>query len=357
LREKMIHPQTIEDPETKKPITRPGWCRTHANRQIKRVCQVFSWAVGQEMIAAQVHQALLAVEPLRKGRSEARETAPIRCVAEQHVDQVIVKLPPAVRALVELQELCGARGGELFKLRGVDIDMSPTSPDGRRDCIDCTKTKPCPKHSVWLYKPRLHKTAYLGHEREIRFGPRAQGLLRPFLKSDLNAPLFSPVTSEATRRAEKHRDRIDDGTPLSCGNVPGSNRTENPERPAGVVYTKDSYNRAIARACDAAFPPPEHVARARVPAAGRKGKKSTRWETAAEWKARLGPSLWAELVTWQKAHRFHPHQLRHSTGTKVRRGYGLDAAQAVLGQRTVSAAQVYAEVSGAAADRVISEIG
>ncbi|HEX4125031.1 MAG TPA: hypothetical protein VHY37_09930 [Tepidisphaeraceae bacterium] len=146
----MMQSRTVTDPKTKKTATRPGWARKHINRRINRIRHVFQWAVSQEMIPATVHIALKTVEPLKWGRTEARETAPVRPVEEQMVDQVLAAMPTAVRALVELQELTGARGGELRKLRTVDIDTSPTSPAARSTCAVCKPNRPCPMHSVWL---------------------------------------------------------------------------------------------------------------------------------------------------------------------------------------------------------------
>jgi site-specific recombinase XerC len=69
------------------------------------------------------------------------------------------------------------------------------------------------------------------------------------------------------------------------------------------------------------------------------------------------PEQRAELAAWQKAHRWHPHQLRHSAGTAIRRQFGLEAAQAVLGHSELSATQVYAEKSLDTARDVMRQIG
>ena len=51
---------------------------------------------------------------------------------------------------------------------------------------------------LWLYSPDRHKTDELGKVREIPLGPKAQEVLKPWLKADPAAPLFSPI--EATER-------------------------------------------------------------------------------------------------------------------------------------------------------------
>ena len=101
-------------------------------------------------------------------------------------------------------------------------------------------------------------------------------------------------------------------SPLSCGNRPGSNRRPQPKRKPQDRYTVDSYRRAIQRACDKAFPPPEGLSE-------------------------------AELKQWRKDHRWHPHQLRHNAGTKIRKELGLEAAQVWLGHSKADVTQIYAE--------------
>jgi integrase len=92
----------------------------------------------------------------------------------------------------------------------------------------------------------------------------------------------------------------------------------------------DSYRRAITRACDAAFPPPA---------------------------ALLANDKGEELEAWRKEHHWHPHQLRHNAATLIRELYGLEAAGAVLGQKSLSATQIYAERNLKAAERVMNEVG
>jgi integrase len=78
----------------------------------------------------------------------------------------------------------------------------------------------------------------------------------------------------------------------------------------GDHYTKDSYNRAIRRACKQAGVP-----------------------------------------SWT------PNQLRHSSGTEVRNKYGLDAAQAYLGHAHANTTEIYAELDFEKAVKVAREIG
>jgi len=76
-----------------------------------------------------------------------------------------------------------------------------------------------------------------------------------------------------------------------------------------------------------------------------------------QYKARLSAKQKAELKTWQKQHRWNPNQLRHSAGTEIRRRYGLEAAQNVLGHASADVTQVYAERDLKRAEQVMREVG
>ncbi len=216
-------------------MIRLGWCRSHINKQIHRVKHVFKWAASQELIDPSVYHGLQTVESLRRGRSEARESEPVRPVPESHVAAVLPLVSSPVRALIELQLHTGARAGELVPLRAGDFDTSA---------------------EVWTFRPDQHKTAYRGHQRVIYFGPKAQAVLQPLMADrPSDAFLFDAADGERERRAERHRRRR---TPLSSGNRPGSNRKPRPQRQPQGHYSVDSYRRAIARACRRAGVPHWH---------------------------------------------------------------------------------------------------
>jgi len=76
-----------------------------------------------------------------------------------------------------------------------------------------------------------------------------------------------------------------------------------------------------------------------------------------EWKARLGPDQWGELLRWQRRHHWHPHQLRHNAATAVRAEFGVEMAQLMLGNSSVPAAEIDAEVNHEKARRVMLQVG
>src|SRR5262249_48162241 len=123
-----------------------------------------------------------------------------------------------------------------------------------------------------------------------------------------------------------------------------SKRVVCPKRRPAERYTATSYQHAIDRACDRAFPPPGVLAQ-------REG------ETLARSWGRLPPAQRSEVKAWRKAHRWHPNQLRHSFATRVRREYGLEAAQVMLGHSRADVTQVYAERDQQLAAAVAAKIG
>lgn len=297
-----------------------GWSRRVINRQTARVRHLFRWGVSRQLVRPDVLTGLEAVEPLHVGTTEASDPAPVGPVADAHVAAVKPFLSAVVWTMIRVQQLTGMRSGEVTAMRPCDINMGG---------------------KLWEYKPESHKTQHHGHERIVPLGPRAQSILRPFLTRDTTAYLFSASEADAQRRDRLHKQRV---TPLSCGNKPGTCRKSRPARKPGERYDSGAYATAIKRACDIAFPPPE-------PLAKKKG------ETVEEWRARLTPEQKQELAAWRKAHRWHPHQLRHSFATKIRRQYGLEEARLLCGHRSATVTEIYAESDRTKASEIMAKIG
>jgi integrase len=205
--------------------------------------------------------------------------------------------------MIQVQLLTGMRPGEVCIMRLCDIDRTS---------------------QPWAYRPSHHKTEHFHHERVVFLGPKTQELLLPLFKEQSPETfLFSPIAAVQERLVRQHAARV---TPLSCGNVPGSNRKRNPKRRPGDCYCPISYCRAIVRACRMAFPVP-------------------------------GGLSGTEAITWRRQHSWHPHQLRHNAATRLRKQFGLDIAQVILGHKTLAATQIYAERDMESAQKVMAEIG
>src|SRR5262249_7129882 len=132
-------------------------------------------------------------------------------------------------------------------------------------------------------------------ERIIMIGPRAQQILRLWLRADMEAYLFSPAETLDAFNAARTDERK---TPWPKKGRTKRPRVRNRRRPPRDRYDVTSYRRAIARACDLAFPHPElsNIAK----------------------KALTGQQR-SELAAWQSQHRWSPNQLRHAAATLVRR--------------------------------------
>jgi integrase len=208
-------------------VTR-GLGRTYINATVHRIVRLFRWAVAEGLLPPTVPQALAMVPGLRKGRSEARETDPVRPVDMQVVQATLPHLSPIVAAMVQLQMFSGARPGEICRLRPCDIDRSG---------------------DVWLARLSEHKTAHHDRERTIFIGPQGQRVLAPFMARPANTPCFSPAETLTWVQSQRAASRT---TPLSCGNRAGTNRQRHPRRRPGNQYTPQSYYYAIRRACERA---------------------------------------------------------------------------------------------------------
>jgi integrase len=286
-------------------MIRLGWCRNVVNRQTSRVRQMFRWASENELLPASVWHGLQAVPGLRRGRSDARETEPVRPVPDAIIDATLRWLSPHVRTMVQLQRLTGMRPGELCQLRGGEIDRS---------------------RSVWRYTPPKHKTLHHGHVRTIYLGPRAQQIIQPYLDAlpSKDMHVFSPARSEAQRHAEQ-RQAIKSKVTRSRAKLNKSAAKRKRRRAPGDVYDVRGYRRAIARACE----------------------RADRWEKGAKV---IGNDE-TLIPAW------HPHQMRHTASTEWRRLYGPDAALTLLGDRTTRMIDVYAEKDHRTAERIAAEVG
>jgi integrase len=278
-----------------------GLCRTVVNQAVGRIRRMMRWAVENELVPPGVYHGLLAVGGLKRGRTEARETDPVRPVADQYVDAIRDHVARQACAIIELQRLTGMRAGEVVIMRGCDLDTTG---------------------SLWLYTPSTHKTEHHGHSRAIELGPRAQDVIRGFLKPDLHAYLFSPTDAVAEQVAAKRRKRKSKVQPGQR-----DRSKPNPKRKAGERYTASSYRRAIQRGCDLAWPVPSNV---KDPGA---------------------------IRSWRKSHRWHPHQLRHNYATRIRKEFGVEAARILLGHRSTAVTELYAEIDRGRVRDIVSRVG
>jgi integrase len=159
---------------------------------------------------------------------------------------------------------------------------------------------------VWSYQPESHKNAWRGHGRLIHLGKQAQAVIRPFLKPDLQAYLFSPREALEEHHARRANQRKTKRTPSEL-------RRRRKQRPRWVPrsrYDVNSFQQAVRRAC-----------------------------------RRAGVAVWSVL------------QVRHTRATEVRERYGVEGAAASLGHRRVETAELYAERNERLSRDIAREIG
>jgi integrase len=274
--------------------------RNYVNKLVGYIKRIFKWGVSRQLVPPSVHTSLSTVEGLRKGRTTAREPEPIRPVADDVVDATLPYLPVVVADMVRLQRLTGARPGEVCQLRPCDLDRSG---------------------EVWQYRPQSHKTDYRGRERVIFVGPQGQAILLPYLLRSADAYCFSPAES-----VEKHQVELRAHRKTRVQPSQRSRRKPRPRKTPGDHYMRHSYCQAIAR--------------------GVSSVNRQRRREAAE--AGVDPLL---------VPRWHANQLRHSKATEIRRQFGLEAAQVILGHAKADVTQVYAERDHALAADVMRKIG
>ncbi|MBA7573345.1 Tyrosine recombinase XerC [subsurface metagenome] len=164
--------------EIRQKMIESDWCRGVINQRIGIIKRMFKWGTGEQIVPVTIFQGLQAVEGLRRGRSGAKETEPVKPIAESYVHKVLPFTTPTVAAMIELQLLTGMRSTELCIMRPCDIEVSG---------------------NVWFYRPATHKTAYRGQSRIVAIGPRGQKILRPFLKRKLQDYCFKPIESDSER--------------------------------------------------------------------------------------------------------------------------------------------------------------
>jgi integrase len=200
-----------------------GVSRLEINRRVSRIRRMFRWATSEELIPAGIVEALATVADLKKGRTMARENPPVTAVPDADVDAVHPFVSRQVRAMIELQRLTAMRPCEVATMRTGDLDVSGL---------------------IWTYRPAGHKMEHTGRPRTVQLGPRAQEVLRPWLRPNLEEFLFQPREAEAERQSERRCRRR---TPVQPSQL--DRRKVDPKKQPGDRYDSRSYAHAIARGC------------------------------------------------------------------------------------------------------------
>ncbi|MDA7873614.1 site-specific integrase [Rhodopirellula sp.] len=245
--------------------------RNTVNRKIREVVRIFKFGVSMELVEPATWQKLTALESLKANQSAAPESEPVAPVSMADITATTRHLSPVIRAMIELHVLTGMRPSEVFRMRPCDIEKRP---DG-----------------VWVYRPFISKNERHGHDRRIPIVGDNRIALEPYLDRDPESFCFSPAESAEWYVEQKQR-------VAKCPRKKPYKGKTTPQRRPGEQFDKDSYRKAIQRAC-----------------------------------VKAGVERWVPL------------QLRHTSATLVREALNIEAAQHLLGHRSPSMTVRYAECS------------
>lgn len=318
-------------------MVRAVLARTLINRRIDRVKRCFKWAAAEELVPVSTYQALRTLSGLQAGRTAARESDPVAPVPAEHFVATLPYLPRVPRAVAELQRWTGMRPGEVCRLTLAELDMSGP---------------------VWMYRPSRHKTRHRGKTRVVSIGPRGQAVLLAFLAGRTPAPAGAAgydLTDPAARREAA-------AAFAACGRLIDAALLRDVSRP--IVFLGGSVLDPDWFVFDAARDREERFAAMRL---ARKSKLTPSQVCRRKAAPRRVPAPGYRPLAYAHAverackaagvEHWHPNRLRHLYATEVRRLYGLEAAQVMLGHAKADVTQVYAERDTALAVRVAAEAG
>ena len=236
------------NPLTGEPRRQKPLARRVANQRARLIRRMFKWAAARQRVDASVPVGLMNFEAIYAGEQldvdgrfiTAQDPPPSRLLSQDNYQRTIEYLPPLVRALIETLRLTGARLSEACSMRTADIEQ--TGP-------------------TWVYRPRWHKNSRRGMPREIQIGPRAQALLRAWLRLDApEAFIFSPSrTVELMRETGARNDSRNDlkrkGTEKdesqNCADLPARNTTAiRSSMPSGGRRERRGSSRGVQASCD-----------------------------------------------------------------------------------------------------------
>lgn len=155
------------------------WVRRCVNLHIGRIKRCFKWGASHELVPIAVYHAIATVPGLRQGKSDVKESEPIKPVSAAVVEATIKHLKPKLVAMVRFMQLTGCRPGEMFIMRSMDIDRSG---------------------KVWKYVPTKHKNTNRGKHRVVMIGPQAQAVIAKYMLKEPERYVFEQRQKQCYQR-------------------------------------------------------------------------------------------------------------------------------------------------------------
>lgn len=272
--QKALLAHKYESGNTQKKYTRRG-----INDTIKWVRKIWEWGVGRQIVTVEQFQSLKEVKLLRIGQAHTIDKPKRLKVTEEEFNKVIKSVTSVLGDMLKLIWHTGMRPYEVCEMRPHDILI---------DDPDC-----------WLYIPGRditpvgnHKMAHLGRVKVIPLTKKSQNILKARINDfDSKEYIFQPANAVTEFRESRSKNRK---TSLTCGNKPGSNKKNNPQRQPKEKYDNNSFCHACKRGC----------VRAKV-----------------------------EIFT--------PYDLRRTVATGTRSILGKEAARLLLGHTTTDTTDIY----------------
>jgi integrase len=277
--------------------------RPTVNEYLRIVIRMFIWGLAQGFVDPRVPPQLAAVPKVRKGRPPAYGLRPLRehrkrgGIPRDFIRRVRPFCPLTLRIMLNVQLATGMRPSELCHIR--PMHLKPTRE---------------PRAMLYHVPPEANKTSHVegaggAGDRVVPIGPRSLRLLRAIWPDDPREYFFSPKREHARRMLARRQDRR---TVMYPSHAPELRLTR--KRRGGVRaitlgehYTRDSYRRALTRACEAA--------------------------RASEIQSGVDPAA--------AVHTFGPYELRHMRACDIATREDLHVAKAVLGHASVQTTQLY----------------
>jgi site-specific recombinase XerC len=209
--------------------------------------------------------------------------------------------PVEAELIAAVKPFCNRQVRAMLELQEINGMRSAELVQIRGELVDMASDR-----GLWIFELIQHKNGWRGQTQKYLLGKKAQALLKPFVKADPAEHWFSPA--EAKRELHDSRAKRPEADRAK-------KRVADPKRRPGAAYTTRTYRRHIYRA----------------------------------------------LVKLREAQqvddRFHPNQVRHTTGTEIRKLYGTEAARVALGHARLSTTELYAERDFELAKRIARERG